>query len=133
MTQSPGMPMTSQKKGFRTIYDSGTLKFEISSSESVIKKTSRSGKKVELYDRVNDRKRIQEIRNKSENCIVRLGDEYIIQEQQNAQDRPNGFCNVIKRSKAKVRLHWMSDPDVWAKYSESDWMYYERRRRPNEI
>lgn len=71
------------------------------------------------YNRVNDKKQIKEIENKSESWKRLEKDGYIILEQKNAKEKYTGFCKIIEKSSME------NDID--------DWIYYKRRSKKNEI
>lgn len=84
---------------------------------------------VWIYSRVIDTRRIQQIVSRSVNWSIRgISDKYgyIILDQKDAYERPTGYCKVIKKERANIK-HFFGKYDVSVKYSEQDWMYYERR------
>lgn len=140
MTQSPATTTIEPKKkpvkeeDYITICNSKYVKVEISSQESTMRITERkNGKVIErLYSRVKDPERIRRIEFQSENWRVHgLKGSYppIVLEQMDARNKLTGYCKVISKNKANITKHWFFEPEVYAKYTEDDWQYYERRNK----
>lgn len=113
---------------------SDKLKVEISVKKTVMRKTkTKDGKPREyLYWKVENRKRIEEIEFNSENWVVykeSLESSYILLGQRNASNKSTGFYKVIENSKAKVVEKLFGSLEVYAKNSNDDWIYYERKSK----
>lgn len=119
--------------GYTTIFYNEFLKVEISLQESTMRRTvSRNGDTRErLYTLVKSPTRIREIEFQSENWNVRgisSSSPYVLLEQMNASNKLTGYYKIIKKDRANIIEHLLSKPEVYAKYSEDDWQYYERRK-----
>lgn len=94
-------------------------------------KNGGAAEKLEIYSRVKDNGQIKVIEWRSENWSV-IGATveqfpFFILEQRDAYNHRIGYYKVIMKAYA----NHLSDPgygiQVSAKYSENDWVYYERK------
>lgn len=80
-----------------------------------------------LYERVTDKGRIALLEGRSENWKLwgHGSCPYYIKEQRNAANQFTGVCKIIEKDKASTTF----GTKVKARYSEDDWIYYEKRKQ----
>lgn len=107
------------------IYESSNRKYELSTKETVLRKTvvKGEGSYEILYERVKNQEEIDNVEFNSERWERRGGgNKYIVFEQLTAKGKRTGYIKVAPKSKATMVFFNIVE------VKKSDWMYYRRRR-----
>lgn len=129
-SQSTANQLLSKGPGYKSIYDSGGRRVEISQKSLRILWKDKKGELHEnLYIKELDPERKRKMGYKSENWHLypdKKNCNYWILQQRNAQNKPTGIIRMIEKGKADRKGLFIDRNEIIA-HSESDWIYYAKR------